>query len=189
MNLKILRLKKSQITIKKTEKIFYFVTKNIKNSIFSVFGHVYFLELLKINYKNCFYIKKSNKIIGYVSYIDIKNESKMKKILIRFILKNFFKSIYLLILNFNFFFKMHTYPKKFIQLIHLVIKIEKKNNSIKKLLHKKINKLHKKILLPNYKGIYAMYENNNIIASKFYKKNNFKVFKSNFFYTFVKKEF
>ena len=47
MDLKIFKLKKSQLTKKDTKKIYIFLTNNIKNSVFSVFGHDYFLELLK----------------------------------------------------------------------------------------------------------------------------------------------
>ena len=58
MTLKVYQLKRNQVTIKESKKVFNFLSNNIKNSIFAVFGHEYFLELLKINYQNCFYIKK-----------------------------------------------------------------------------------------------------------------------------------
>jgi len=189
MTFKIYRLKKNQITKAKSKKIFNFLTNNIKNTIFEIFGHEYFLELLKINHQNCFYIKKNNKIVSFISYIDKKNEIKMKKILINLLFKDLIKNLFLVVSNFKFFFKIHSYPKNFIQLLHLVIKFNNKNNNAKIQLHKKINKLHKKIMPSKCNGIYAMYENTNIIASKYYKKNNFKIFKKNFLYTFVKKKF
>ena len=52
MTFKVYKLKKNQITIKESKKIFKFLSNNIKNSIFAVLGHEYFLELLKINYQN-----------------------------------------------------------------------------------------------------------------------------------------
>jgi hypothetical protein len=70
----------------------------------------------------------------------------------------------------------------------LVIKLNKSDNDLKIQLHARINRLHQQVIISKYRGIYAAYDNKNIIASKYYKKNNFKVFKNNFFYTFVKKK-
>ena len=187
MTFKVYKLRKNQVTIKQSKKIFNFLSNNIKNSIFAVLGHEYFLELLKINYQNCFYIKKNNKIVSYISYIDNKKEKEMKKILIKFLFKKFI-NIFLIIFNFKFFFKIHASPENFIQLVHLVIKLNKRNNNLKIKLHSKINKLHQRVITSKYQGIYAAYDNKNIIASKYYKKNNFKIFKNNLFYTFVKKK-
>ena len=94
MDLKILRLKKSQLTKKGTKNLYSFLIKNIKNSVFSVFGHDYFLELLKFNYKDTFYVKKKGQIVSYISYIDKINEDKMKKKLIFFVLKNLLKFLH-----------------------------------------------------------------------------------------------
>ena len=187
MTLKVYKLKKNQVTIKESKKVFNFLSNNIKNSIFVVLGHEYFLELLKINYQNCFYIKKNNKIVSYISYINNEKEEKMKKILIKFLFKKFI-NIFLIIFNFKFFFKIHSPPTNFIQLVHLVIKLNKGDNNLKIQLHARINRLHQQVIISKYRGIYAAYDNKNIIASKYYKKNNFKVFKNNFFYTFVKKK-
>ena len=134
-----------------------------------------------------FYIEYNNKIVSYISYVDTKNESKIKKILIKNISKNFFKNLILVLINFKFFFKLHDQPKKFIQLMHLIIKFNK-NKTDKKKLNKKIENLHKKIVKNKYEGIYALFENKNLVADKYYKKNNFLVFNKNFFYTFVKKK-
>jgi len=189
MDLKIFKLKKSQLTKKDTKKIYFFLINNIKNSVFSVFGHDYFLELLKFNYKDTFYIKKSGQIVGYISYIDKINEDKMKKKLIFFILKNILLNLPILIFNYKIFFKIHEPPENYIQLIHLIIKIKGKENKIKLKLHKKIENLHKKIVNKKYQGVYAIYENKNIIASKYYRKSNFKIYKKNIFFSFVKKKF
>ncbi len=189
MDLKIFKLKKSQLTKKDTKKIYNFLTNNIKNSVFSVFGHDFFLELLKFNYQDTFIIKKRGQIVSYISYINKINEDKMKKKLIFFILKNILLNLPLLILNYKMFFKIHEPPENHIQLIHLVIKIKKKENKIKSKLHKEIENLHQKIVNKKYKGVYAIYENKNIIASKYYRKSNFKIFKKNIFFSFVKKKF
>ena len=189
MDLKIFKLKKSQLTKKSTKSIYFFLINNIKNSVFSLFGHDYFLELLKFNYKNTFYIKKKGQIVSYISYIEKIDEEKMKKKLLIFIFKNILFNLPILILNYKMFFKIHQPPKNYIQLIHLIIKIKEKEKKIKLKLHKKIENLHKKIINKKYQGIYAIYENKNVIASKYYRKSNFKIFKKNIFFSFVKKKF
>ena len=189
MDLKIFKLKKNQLTKKGTKKIYFFLIDNIKNSVFSVFGHDYFLELLKFNYQDTFYIKKRGQIVSYISYIDKINEDKIKKKLLLFILKNIFLNLPILILNCKIFFKIHEPPDNYIQLIHLIIKIKEKKKKIKLKLHKKIENLHKQIVGKKYEGIYAIYENKNVIASKYYRKSNFKIFKKNIFFSFVKKKF
>lgn len=189
MNLKIFKVKKNQLTKKGTKKIYFFLINNIKNSVFSVFGHDYFLELLKFNYQDTFYIKKKGQIVSYISYIDKIKEDKMKKKLIFLIFKNILLNLPILIFNYKIFFKIHKPPENYIQLIHLIIKIKEKERKIKLKLHKKIENLHQKIVNKRYQGVYAIYENKNIIASKYYRKSNFKIFKKNIFFSFVKKKF
>ncbi len=188
MNLKIFKLKKSQLTKKGTKKIYFFLISNIKNSVFSVFGHDYFLELLKSNYQHTFYIKKKGQIVSYISYMDKINEDKMKKKLIFLIFKNILSNLPKLIFNYKIFFKIHESPENYIQLIHLIIKLKKREGKIKLNLHKKIENLHQKVVNKRYRGVYAIYENKNIIANKFYRKSNFKIFKKNIFFSFVKKK-
>jgi hypothetical protein len=188
MNLKIHKIKKNKLTKKNTKNIYLFLTNNIKNSVFSIFGHDYFLELLKLNYQNTFYIKKNEQIVSYISYINKINENKLKKKLFFFILKNIFFNLPLLILNYQILFKIHTPPSKYIQLIHLVVKVNKTENKTKSFLHKKIEQLNKMVTYRKYKGVYAIYHNNNLIAARYYNKNNFKIFKKNLFYSFVKKK-
>ena len=104
MDLKIYKLKKSQLTKKGTKNVYFFLVNNIKNSVFSIFGHDYFLELLKFNYQETFYIKKKGQIVSYISYINKINESKMKKKLFFFILKNILFNLPLLIFHYKIFF-------------------------------------------------------------------------------------
>ena len=188
VDLKIYKLKKNQLTKKGTKNLYFFLVNNIKNSVFSIFGHDYFLELLKFNYQETFYIKKKGQIVSYISYINKINESKMKKKLFFFILKNFLFNLLLLIFHYKIFFKIHSPPNNYIQLIHLIIKIKKTEKKIRLKLHKKIENLNQKVVNKGYQGVYAIYENKNAIASKYYKKNNFKIFKKNIFFSFVKKK-
>ena len=51
-----------------------------------------------------------------------------------------------------------------------------------------IDNLHIKKVGQKYKGIYAMYGNENFIAAKYYKKNMYQIYNQNFYYTFVKKK-
>ena len=104
-------------------------------------------------------------------------------------MENPFKNLLVLFLNFKFFFKLHNQPKKFIQLMHLIIKLNiNYNQNNKRKLKKIIENLHKQIIKSKYIGIYALYENVNLVAAKYYDKNNFQIFDKNFFYTFVKKK-
>lgn len=187
--LKIKKITKSKINKKNCFKLYKFLINNINDTTFKIFGYSFFLESLKINFKNSYYIEKNKKIISYISYIDEINEKKIKRILISHLIKNPFKYVYTLIKNIKFFFKLHSHPKNFIQLMHLIIKLETKGNSIvKKKLNRMIESLHKKKINQSYKGIYAMYGNENFIAAKYYKKNMYKIYNKNYFYTFVKKK-
>lgn len=190
MTLKIFKLKKNEINKKISREIYNFLIMNIKNSVFRIFGYNYFLEFLKINHKNVYLIKKNNKIVSYISYINQKNELRMKKLLILNLKRDFIKNFYLILFNIKFLFKIHSSPNNFIQLMHLIINLKgNENYTTKLLIHHKINNLHKKVVGSKYSGVYAMFENSNLIASKYYKKNFFRVFKNNFYYTFVKKDF
>ena len=186
---KIKKFSSIDIVKKKSEIVYNFLIKNIKNTTFEIFGYNFFLESLKINYKYSFYIEYKNKIVSYISYINIENENKIKNILIKKLIKNPFSNFFLILLNLKFFFKIHKKPKRYIQLLHLIIKFDlKKNQNEKVRLNKEIDKLHKKITKSKYKGIYASFENINLPATKYYKKNNYKIFSKNYFYSFVKKE-
>tara|TARA_B100001057_G_C22839059_1_gene946362 strand:+ start:280 stop:867 length:588 start_codon:yes stop_codon:yes gene_type:complete len=186
---KVKKFKSIDIGKKKSKFIYNYLIKNIKNTTFEVFGYNFFLESLKINYRNSFYIEYRNKIVSYVSYINIDNEKELQNILIKELIKNPFRSFFQILINFKFFFKIHKKPKKYIQLLHLIIKFHQKldkNSKIK--LNKEINKLHVKITKSKYKGIYASFENINLPAFKYYKKNHYKIYDKNYFYSFVKKE-
>ena len=186
---KINKLSSKDIGTKKSKKIYNFLVKNIKNTTFQAFGYNFFLSSLRINFKNTFYIEHNKKIVSYISYINQKNEKKIKKMLIKQIMENPLKNFLVILLNFKFFFKLHDQPKKFIQLMHLIIKLNiNYNQNNKRKLNKIIENLHKQIIKSKYIGVYALYENVNLVAAKYYDKNNFKIFDKNFFYTFVKKK-
>jgi hypothetical protein len=186
----ILKIKNNKNFVKTYLKIFYFVTSNIKYSIFKELGFNFFADFLKINCNNSFYIEYNKKIISYISYIDSINEKKLKNLIIKFIIKNPFILLLILFKNINFLFKFHNPPKNYLQLMHLVINSKNfKNIFFRKKLHHKINQLNNKICkLNNFRGIYAVYQRNNSSANKYYKKNKYILYDQNFFFNFVKKK-
>ena len=164
---KLINLKNENLN----KKIFYFVTKNLKNTIFNFLGYEFYCKIyLKNNYQNIFFYKKKNQLEILISYIDLKTEKKIKKEIIKYLIK-FSKN-----------------PNNFIQLLHLIINksIMTKANKIYR--NKQINELHKKFIRNKYKGIYATFDNENIAAKKYYEKNNYILYNKNLFFSFVKKK-
>ena len=174
---------------KKNRAIFNFLTSNIEGSIFKFLGYDFFLYFIEINHGKVFYIEHNKKIVNYIAYIDSVTEKKLKNLIIKNIIKRPFFFILIAFQNINFFFKFHKFPANYLQLIHLIIKIDTvKNSSLKKKIDIKIDNLNYKICKSlNFKGVYAMYNRNNKRASKYYKKNNYTLYNKNFFFNFVKK--
>jgi hypothetical protein len=181
---KLINLKNENLN----KKIFYFVTKNLKNTIFNFLGYEFYCEIyLKNNYQNIFFYKKKNQLEILISYIDLKTEKKIKKEIIKYLISNPIKII-LLLKNIKYFFKFSKNPNNFIQLLHLIINksIMTKANKIYR--NNQINELHKKFIRNKYKGIYATFDNENIAAKKYYEKNNYILYNKNLFFSFVKKK-
>jgi hypothetical protein len=184
--MKLVKFNNKNIKKKNVKKVFNFLTSNIKKSVFEVFGFDFFLDTIKINCNFSYYIKDNNKIISYIAYVNEDNEKLIKNLMFRYILKYPAKFFFILLKNIKFFFKFHSSPKKYIQLMHLIIRLKNKNK--KKRVNKIINKIHKQVVKLKYDGVYAMYDRNNFIADKYYKKNYFKVYDQNIFFCFVKKK-
>lgn len=184
--MKLIKFNNKNFKKKNLKEIFNFLTSNIKKSAFEVFGFQFFLDTVTINYDFSFQIRDKNKIVGYISYLDKDNERLIKKLMFRYIFQNPIKFAFIFLKNVRFFFKFHSPPKKYIQLMHLVIQLKDKNKKIQ--VNKIINKLHKQVTKLKYVGIYAMYDRTNFIADKYYKKNYFKIYKQNYFFYFVKKK-
>jgi hypothetical protein len=181
---------KDSTSLKKKRYIYNFLISNLNESVFCYFGFFFFLDFLENKLGKNFYIKHDNKIVSYVSYIDSFEEKKLKNLIIKFILRNPFFFLLNVLRNINFFFKFHNSPKKYLQLMHLIINTNNINEtSLKKNIHRKINNLNYKICkFYNYRGLYAMYSRNNKRASSYYKKNNYILYDKNFFFCFVKKK-
>jgi hypothetical protein len=172
---------------KLNKKIFIFITKNLKNTIFNILGYKFFRNFyLESNYKNIFFYKKKNQLLILISYINPESELKLKTEMIKYFILNPIKII-LLLKNIKFLFKYSKNPKNYIQLLHFIINksvIHKINKIIR---DKKINELHKKFIKKKHKGIYAAYSNENIAAKKYYKRNKYILYNKNLFFSFVKK--
>lgn len=171
------------------KKIFFFITKNLKDTIFNLFGYKFFRTIyLENNYKNIFFYNKGDQLLILISYINPESELKLKKQMIKYLLSNPIK-IVLLLKNIKFLFKSSKNPINYIQLLHFIIdkSIITKINKIFR--DNKINGLHKKFISKKYRGIYAAYSNENIAAKKYYKRNKFTIYNKNLFFSFVKKKF
>ena len=169
------------------KKIFNFIIKNLKHSIFNLFS---FNEFKKIyfNYNKKFiYINfVNNEINCLLTYLNKENEVYLRKNFLKFFLKNPLKFIIFIINPINLF-KNISPPKDYLQLFHFV------NLNLKFIDRKKkyefINYVHKIVIKNEYKGIYVIYRNSNIFAKKYYQNNEYKTYKKNFFYTLALKKF
>ena len=170
-------------------KLYSFTTKYLPHTIFSILGYDFYKNIyLKNNFNNIFFYKYKKKILILVSYIDEKSEFKLKIEIIKYLIFRPRKFI-LLLKNISYFFKLIKYPKNFIQLLHFIINKSPVIKINKKIRDKKINHLHKKFISDKYQGIFAIYNNENLAANKYYKKNKFIFFNRNLFYSCVTRIF
>lgn len=170
------------------KKIFIFVTKNLKNTVFNILGYEFYRKIyLKNNYQNIFFYEKKKQLEILISYINLETEKKIKKEMIKYLISNPIRII-LLLQNIKFFFKFSKNPNNYIQLLHLIINKSIITRANKIFRNKKINELHKKFTRNKYKGIYAAFSNENIAAKRYYKKNNYILYSKNLFFSFVKKK-
>jgi hypothetical protein len=170
------------------KKIFTFITKNIKNTIFDILGYKFYRKIYLVNnYKNIFFYKNKNRLLILISYISSKSELQLKKEIIKYLILNPIKII-LFFKNIKFLFKSTKSPKNYIQLLHLIIAKSKMPITDKIFVSQKIHALHKKFISRNYKGIYAAYSNKNIAAKKYYERNKYILYNKNLFFSFVKRK-
>lgn len=166
-------------------RLFAFTTENLPNTIFSILGYEFYKNIyLKNNFNKIFYYKKKKQILILVSYIDEKLESDLKIEIIKYFIFHP-KKLILLFKNINFFFKLIKYPKNFIQLLHFIVNRTLLININKKARDKKIHQLHQKLINNKYQGVFAIYNNENLSAENYYKKNKFILFSKNLFYSCV----
>lgn len=179
------KLNKKIINKNISDKIYLLLKNKLKGSIFNVMNsHFFFNKFLKKNLKNVYIQKKNKEVVGFISFINKKNKNKLRKNVIIFFIKNFFL-ILKLIKNIKFLFKYDILDNSNIELFHLILS-NSNNKKIEK--YKTLNKIFK-INSGLNKTLVATYENKNVKAMKFYKKNFFKIKSKNLFYTCVEKKY
>ena len=168
-------------------KIFNFVKKNLKNSIFSLFTFGEFKKLyFNLNEKFIYLNFVDDQVNCLLTYLTKENEENLRKNFLKFFLKNPLKLL-IFILNPINLFKDIKPPKDYLQLFHLVnlnlVSVDKK------IKYDSINYIHKNVIKGKYKGIYVIYRNTNNRAKKYYRNNQFEIYKKNFFYSLAFKKF
>ena len=169
------------------KKLFSLIKDNLNFSIFSLLSFKDFKKIyLNINKKLIYINFVEDKISCLMTYLTKENEKLLKNYLLIFFLKNPIKFLIFLINPINFF-KNISPPDNYLQLFHFV------NLNLQIITKKKkyyfINKVHKFVIKNDYEGIYVIFKNNNYRAKKYYKNNNFKIYKKNLFYSLALKKF
>lgn len=168
-------------------KIYELIIKYLNFSIFTFYNFrefetIYFNKNKKYIYIH--YIEK--KINCLITYLPTENEKILKNNFFNYLIKNPFRVIFFVINPINFFKNINP-PKNYLQLFHII------NLNLKyvdrKTKYETINKLHKKVIKDQYKGIYVIYKNTNLIAKKYYFNNGYKLHRKNFFYSLATKKF
>lgn len=186
--MKFIRINKKQKNFRKTRKdIFLFIINNMDQTIFEIFGYNFFKIYFNLNYNNNYILYNNKKITGLISYIELNKINKLKKEALIFIIKNPFLLLKI-IPKFYIFFKSKINPKKYLQLLHLILNKNILKSNSKRNRDRSINDLHKKIIANRFFGIYASYSKKNYIAENYYKKNKYIIFDENIFFKFVKKK-
>ena len=173
--------------IKLKKKIFYFVRKNLKNSIFNLFSFNEFNEIYFDNNKNFIFLNfVDDEINCLLTYLNKKNENHLRKQFMKFLIRNPLKFI-LFILNPINLFKDIKPPENFLQLFHFVnLNLKSIDKKIK---YDSINHIHKNVINNRYKGIFVIYKNTNDRAKRYYQNNKFEIYKKNLFYSLAFKKF
>ena len=169
------------------KKIYKLIIKYLNSSIFSFYNFREFETIYFNKNKQYIYIHYIEKKINcLITYLPIENEKILKKNFFKYLIKNPFRVMFFVINPINFFKNINP-PKNYLQLFHLI------NLNLKyvdrKTKYEAINKLHKKVIKDQYKGVYAIYKNTNLIAKKYYFNNGYKLFRKNFFYSLATKKF
>ena len=113
-----------------------------------------------------------------LTYLNKENEDYLKKNFLKFFLKNPLKFIIFIINQINLFKDIKP-PKNYLQLFHFInLNLKSIDRNIK---YEAINRVHKNVIKGDFKGIYVVYKNSNIIAKKYYQNNQFEIYKKIFF--------
>lgn len=187
-------IKKNSYVLNKIENntyhLFNLIKRNIPSSIFSSFNYKFFNSLIREKIIHLYVIQYQKKNSAIITVTTVRNLAKLKYKILLFYLINPFKFA----LNIMKVFKSATrssklnFDKSYLHLLHLIVFKKKFMNVSIKTKDKIINFFFKSILrMFNAKRLFLCYEKNNLIAHKFYLRNNFISYNRNKHLVFVKK--
>lgn len=169
------------------KKIYDLIIKHLNHSIFKFLDFKNFKKIYFNSNKNLIFVNfLNNKLNCLITYLPKKEEARLKKFLLIYMLKNPSKFFFFLINPINFFKEIKP-PKNYLQLFHFINLNLRFINKKKKYFF--INRIHKKVCYNKYKGIYVIYKNSNLNAHKYYMNNNFRIYKKNIFYSLAIRKF
>ena len=174
------------------KEIYKIICTQIKSSIFIYLGFNFFKRMVLDNIIHIYTIKKYKKISAVVTVIEFKNYKLINKKIFYYLINNpliFIKSFGFLLISLKKKSNLHI-NKNYLHLLHLIIFKKKFLNITIKKKDLILNEFYKKIL-KTYKAKYFFlcFEKNNIKAYKYYKRNNFIIFKKNKDIVYLKKFF
>lgn len=167
------------------------IKNNIPTSIFSVLDYKFFNSIVKKKVISLFQVKFKKKNSVIITVVPVRNFTKLKYEIILYFLTNPIIFLFNISKIFNSLTRASNtnFDKNYLHLLHFIIyKKNFMNISLKKK-DQTINFIFKHILkIFKSKSLFLCYEKNNFRASKFYLRNNFKIYKVNKSLVFVKKK-
>ena len=192
--IKIVNFSKSTYDDFLNNKLYKFMTTNLKGTIFYILGFNFFCKNILYNdLVDLFYDKQDEDVRLLIIYINYENERKLTRKILFHLLKNPYKIIlkfYLLLSKF-FYHKTMKYDSNTIQLLTLIIDREyyKKKISLD-LRDKTIDNFHQAYIKKKQATkIIASFQTKNVAAAKYYSRNNFSIFLKNKLYNFIEKKY
>ena len=187
-------IKKNSYVLNKIENntnhLFNLIKRDIPSSIFSSFNYKFFNSLIREKIIHLYVIQYQKKNSAIIAVTTVRNLAKLKYKILLFYLINPFKFV----LNIVKVFKSAkrcpklNLDKNYLHLLHLIIFKKKFMNVSIKTKDKIINFFFKSILrMFNAKKLFLCYEKKNLLAHKFYLRNNFIPYYRNKNLVFVKK--
>ena len=168
------------------------IKNNIPASIFSALDYKFFNSMVKKKVISLFQVKFKKKNSVVITVVPIKNFAKLKYKIILYFLTNPINFLFNVFKIFSSLTRASNsnFDKNYLYLLHFIIyKKNFMNVSLKKK-DQTINYFFKHILkIFKSRSLFLCYEKNNFKASKFYLRNNFKIYKISKNLVFVKKKY
>lgn len=177
------------------KKIFEILIKKIPNSIFSKLGYKFLKKVIEKKIIKLYVVMNQRKIFSLVTTVSYDNYNLLKKKILVYLIKK----PHIILFNLRYFFNTFNrdsneinlkYKNNYLHLLHLIILRDKKLNKNIKLKDELMSFFYKIILKKNNaKLFYLCYEKKNLSAHKYYKRNNFKIYKKNSEVIYIEKKF